>query len=334
MRSVHSTGSSQAEITGSARKHIISRFTKAAVNTMHLVTLLKIKSDSGATDADILEVKAYVASLKGAAEFERRAWNSCLRVCSEARIIYTILSNSTNNDLFGDFQENTIDPMIRYAAYKCQLPRTTSILTIARQYFPRSDPELVNAIDSIDAEALEEMPTSSGDAAKIHQNLPKTISWRSRTVKLEDASIATALASVNEAASTLMNFLSGSSSQKKTRKERAAAYDDVLIACQDAVDSTKHALEQAADDGLDQSDPRAQGLQVTRTAVNYMLVGWRVGRNRILDGELLDEEQSQDSSASKTTSTGRILSSLRERVALYDANMQVSFLHSLIINHR
>lgn len=73
-----------------------------------------------------------------------------------------------------------------------------------------------------------------------------------------------------------------------------------------------------------------QALQVTRTAVNYALVGWRVGRNRVLcgeqDGLLFDSEQTKAPrgrrQASRQEGTGKKLARLREKVALYDSTLQ------------
>jgi len=76
-------------------------------------------------------------------------------------------------------------------------------------------------------------------------------------------------------------------------------------------------------------------LQVTRTAVNYALIGWRVGRNRILcgpqDGLFFGPKQIKTPRKPKEgrkpppmreESTGRRLARLRERMALYDSTLQ------------
>jgi signal recognition particle subunit SRP68 len=78
-----------------------------------------------------------------------------------------------------------------------------------------------------------------------------------------------------------------------------------------------------------------QDLRVTNLAVNYELIGWRVGRNRVLigsdDGAKLNtsavrapKKPRQDGKEwnDKTEGSGRKLARLRERVVLYDAILQ------------
>ena len=78
-----------------------------------------------------------------------------------------------------------------------------------------------------------------------------------------------------------------------------------------------------------------QALQVTRTAVNYALVEWRIGRNRVLcgreDGALLEVGTVPKSRKARKNGTewiarqegrGRKLARLTEYVALYDATLQ------------
>ena len=77
-----------------------------------------------------------------------------------------------------------------------------------------------------------------------------------------------------------------------------------------------------------------QDLRVTSLAVNYDVVAWRVGRNRVLVGERdgmdLDSEQQRPrkrrkvakDQVTKEEPTGRRLAKLRERVHLYEEILQ------------
>jgi signal recognition particle subunit SRP68 len=118
-------------------------------------------------------------------------------------------------------------------------------------------------------------------------------------------------------------------------KDKANAYDDVLIASQDAVDATRRAIEELEKEGVDEGDVRMQDLRVTSLAVNYDLVAWRVGRNRVLigvdDGLTFPANPPQKPRrprkdgrewGEREEPTGRKLARLRERVALYDAILQ------------
>lgn len=59
MKSTHSADPSAKGIVGAARRHIISRLTKATGPAQQLVDTLQDQSTSGATDTDVLEARAY-----------------------------------------------------------------------------------------------------------------------------------------------------------------------------------------------------------------------------------------------------------------------------------
>jgi len=319
MREVHST--EQKGITGSTRSHIISRLHKSAIYANDLFQLLADQTTSGANDIDVLEARAYVASLLGAKEFEKGSWEACVRSYSEARIIYSALSAATKGDVFKDLLSDPVDVSIRYGAYQMKLPRTVAVPMIARKYFP-TDPELVSRVEKLDPDVLRDLPTKVKAETEESEAVPKTITWRSRTVDLEDAAIATALASVNSAVQLLSETLS--SGTAKFPKDKATAYDDILIASQDAVDATKHALDELVSEGVGPSDKRIQSLQITRTAVSYDMVSWRIGRNRVLTGENdgVVESAALRNQGAKEEGTGRKLARLREKAVLYDATLQ------------
>lgn len=336
MKSTNSADGAKS-ITGSTKRHIGSRLHKASLYAGQLVTILKDQAVSKASKEAVLEARAYHVSLLAANSFEKQSWERCLCGYSEARLIYTTLaqSNAANqDDLFRDLLNTTIDPSIRYAAYQQKFPRTTSIDTIVSRFVPRADNEFIQELSKRNPAALDD-PTaaqkkSSSGAA---ENIPKTIQWRSRTVNLEDAATAQALAAVSIAEDGLLSFLR--SNPDASPQAKGAEYDEVLIPSQDAVDATKTAIDELSVEGVSQSDGRMQSLQITRTAVNYALIGWRVGRNRVLcgnqDGARLEtataKQPVKHSRASKprtaqVESNGRKLMRLKERVVLYDSTLQ------------
>lgn len=333
MKSQHAADSGDKGITGPTRRHIGSRLCKASLYAAHLLDQLKAKHVSGASTQDIFEARAYHISLRGAAEFEKRSWESCLHAYSEARFIYTRLAksgSSRQDDLFRDLNSSGIEPSIRYAAYQLKLPRTISIDNIVERYLPRTHNEYVEEILRIESEQSAGRKKGTTESS---QDTPSTITWRSRTVNLEDAATSQALAAVSVAEQKLQSFLS--SDTASASKSKAAAYDEVLLASQDAVDATKTAIDELTVEGILQGDRRMQALQITRTAVNYALVGWRIGRNRVLcgahDGAILEardmrkpKKPRRDGKERKVQeeSNGQKLTRLRERVVLYDATLQ------------
>lgn len=334
-----------AGFPGSTRRQIVSRLNKAAKYARELVDLLVDQSTTKATAIDLLEAKAYSHALSGAEEFEHHSssqrsadveaqqakWHSCLDNFSSARVIYAALLKSTKEDMFKDLLMSTIDPSIRIAAYQAHIPRTVPAVTITRKYFPEDEEDLKEAIEAVDPAAFDDTKSKAGEAAA---NIPKDITWRSRKANIVDASIGQALAAVSTAEAKLTSVLSAANPETPAR-ERAAAYDDVLIAAQDAADAARHAIEEHEKEKIPEADSRMQDLRVTNLAVNYDLIGWRVGRNRVLihdnDGARLGgasvkkpkrERKDGKEWVDKPEGNGRKLARLRERVVLYDAILQ------------
>ncbi|KAI2611956.1 Cupredoxin [Hypoxylon sp. NC1633] len=329
-KAVHSADTKA--ITGRTRSHIISKFEKGARAAELLVEILSDTSTTSASDTDNLEARAYASMIRGAAEFEKHNWEPCLRNYATARIVYIALSTSMKGDIFKDLLSETIDPSIRYAAYQSKIPRTLAIPTIARKAFPSSDTSLVDQISKLAPDLLNKSDSDAQKGQVGAPNAPQTITWRSREVKIEDAAIALALASTDTATARLAERLA--SSDVILPKEMAAAYDEVLIASQDAADATKRAIDELKEEGVSQNDPRIQSLQITRTAVNYQMISWRIGRNRVLSGEhdgaLLDSaptttrksEKDATSRKPKIEPPGKKISRLKDKVVLYDSTLQ------------
>ncbi|KAI4281474.1 MAG: hypothetical protein L6R35_005644 [Caloplaca aegaea] len=337
MKSTHGADTNTKGIKGSTKRHVVSRFHKANVFAGHLVKLLQEMNKDGALTQPLLEARAYEQSLQGALRFEKGNWEKCLQSYAETRLLYTALAQSRGpkqDELFKDLLSNSVDPSIRDAAYQMKLPRTMSIETIVQRYVPSDNDSFVAEALRLHPQLLQESGTAgrknmAGDLADV----PQTITWRSRTVKLEDATTAQALASVAAAETRLKSFLAAN--QDSDRRALAAAYDDVLLPSQDAVDTTKTAIDELTAEGVPQGDPRMQALQITRTAVNYNLVEWRVGRNRVLcgdqDGAKFESEPIKQLKKPRADgkpreeqeeSDGRKLTRLKERVVLYDSTIQ------------
>ncbi|KAK4165141.1 hypothetical protein QBC43DRAFT_316094 [Cladorrhinum sp. PSN259] len=324
--SMKATHSADAKgITGRTKSQIVSRLVKGAHTAEQLAETLA-SSASGASSTDILEARAYAALLRGAAQFENRSWELCLKSYSLARIIYSALVTSAKIDIYKDLLSETIDPSIRYASYQAKIPRTVPLAEVTLRSF-QADSDLVERINALNPAVL----TQGGADAK--QVAPATLAWRGREVKIEDAAIATAWASVGGAKGQLAEKLSSAGSLRP--KDKAGAYDDILAASQDAVDATKQAIDELKSEGVPQGDSRMQSLQITRTAVNYETISWRIGRNRVLigedDGARLDfggparrkqknEEEADD--RSKNEAPGRQVAKLKEKIVLYDGILQ------------
>ncbi|KAF2762153.1 hypothetical protein EJ05DRAFT_535420 [Pseudovirgaria hyperparasitica] len=345
MKAAHAEDNTEQGITGSTRKHIISRLHKASKIANDLLVLLGDQL-TGAVERDRLEAQAYASSLSGAEEFEKQSegikdseasvdrWQPCLHHFATARVIYNALLKSTRDDTYKEVLVGSIDPSIRYAAYSSSIPRTVAVSTVAIKYFPQDRLSgIVPAIEELDPEAL--VDPSSNTANTAATDVPNTITWRGRKANIIDAAIGQALASVAIAETELSQFLT-SATEDTTSREKGGAYDGILIASQDAVDATRHAIEELEKEGVEEGDSRMQNLRVTNLAVNYDLIGWRIGRNRVLigidDGASFDSNENQRQPKRprkdgkqwtvKPEGNGRRLARLRERVVLLDAILQ------------
>ncbi|KOS18293.1 Signal recognition particle subunit SRP68 [Escovopsis weberi] len=341
IKAAHSAN--QKGIAGRTRSHIISRLDKAARAAEHLAALLAQPEAAGATARDLLEARAYASLVRGAMQFQKHEWERCLRSYATTHVIYGALAAAGGRaDVFRDLLAETVDPSIRYAAYQLKTPRTVPIPVIASKAFPRSDDGLVREIDRIDRGILALAEGAGADdaasaAAAAAASPVETIAWRSREVKIEDAQIAAAWAAVGAAKQRLAEAVARL--HDKGPHEMAAAYDEILTATQDAVDATKDAIDELRGEGVGQADPRMQGLQITRTAVNYEMVSWRIGRNRVLSGprDGATEEYgalrrkraaasraapAEDARASRDLAPSKKLAKLKEKAALYDGTLQ------------
>ncbi|KAK0715687.1 signal recognition particle subunit srp68-like protein [Lasiosphaeris hirsuta] len=330
MKAAHSADTKG--MTGKTRSHIVSRLEKGAGAAEKLAGALSGEG-SGANSTDILEALAYAALLRGAAQFEKQSWESCLKSYSVSRIIYSALSTAAKGDIFKDLLSETIDPSIRYAAYQAKIPRTQPIPAIALKAFLHADPELVGRVKELNPNVLSQVDQDARQGSSGPEGAPTSLSWRGREVKIEDAAIAVAWASVAAAKSRLAERLSSAGSLPP--KDMAAAYDDILIASQDAVDATKQAIDELKGEGVAQGDQRMQSLQITRTAVNYEMISWRIGRNRVLIGKAdgahlefgetarrrkVEDEANIDEQIDEAP--GRQIAKLKEKVVLYDGILQ------------
>nr|OQO26151.1 hypothetical protein B0A51_07577 [Rachicladosporium sp. CCFEE 5018] len=341
MKATHEGG-----LKGSTRKEVLSKLVKATRNAEEVVRLVM---EVGAETLDVLEARAYAASMRGSEAFERQAggdkkegqegktsWEGCVKAWSEARVVYAALLANEGKGVYRDLLADTVDPTLRYAAYQAGLSRSVAVNTVARKYFPKEDGELLKAVESVDQWAFKDKPVAETNGDTKMDDVveaPSSVQWRGRKANIVDSSIGQALASVATAEARLRAYLAEHPSASS--RDKAAAYDDVLIASQDAADAAKHATDELEKERMDEGDPRMQDLRVTSLAVNYDLVSWRVGRNRVLIGDRdgLDFPSHVQKQSKRTRKDGtpypvqpeprsRKLARLRERVVLYDATIQ------------
>jgi len=300
----------------------------------NLVTVLQDRDKTGATATDDLEARAYLSLFRGSLDFEKSRWNACIENFAISQVVYTALAANAKTDIYKDLLSSIVEPSIRYAAYQVKIPRTKLMNEIVAEKFPEAQHTVRSEVLKLDPRAFQ-LGSDVAENQQSLQGLPSTISWRRRTVTLEDASISQALGVAAEREQALEATFEAFEKDSMGAKDLAAAYDDVITARQDAADATKTAIDELVAEGVDPADSRMQSLQITRTAVNYAVIEWRVGRNRILcgpqDGLVFEPEQSKPPSklgkdgkprTAKVENSGQQLARLRERVALYDAILQ------------
>lgn len=333
MKAAQSQENTQKPMPGSTKQQISSRLRRAIQHAENLVEVLGNSSATGATPLDVLEAAAYRSMMKGSLDFEKAKWQQCLQDYAVTYIIYTALAKASKTDIYKDLLSSIVEPSIRYASYQLQIARTKAVGDIAIENFPQSD-SFRKEIESVNSVAFQKSSdlTANKDGPK---EVPSAISWRNRKVKLEDANISQALGMSKEREEDLTAKFRSFENGQLDAKEFATLYEDVITARQDAADATKTAIDEMSAEGVDPGDSRIQSLQITRTAVNYAVIEWRIGRNRVLtgpeDGLLFEPESGKrqlkprkdgKARAPKEESAGRQMSRLRERVALFDLVLQ------------
>ena len=295
--------------SASMRSHLVSRLHKAHSHATALRQLL-LDPSSNASENDILEASAYAASLAGSESFERSHWEESIKSFAISRVIYSAFLESTKDDIYKDQLTSTIDPSIRYSAYQLKLPRNMDAATISRKYFPQGAERLVPAVQILDPKAFSDPTSDTPEAGGARVG---SLTWRSRTAPVEDADISAALTSTHIAENTYHML-------QRENPSSTEAFDGTLLAWQEAVDATKRAIDQLAKD-VGMGEQKMQNLQLIWTVVNYSLICWRIGRNRVMiEGIAQGGKKRRDELRVKK------LGHLKEEVALYDAILQVNAL--------
>jgi signal recognition particle subunit SRP68 len=301
-----------ASATGSIRSQVVSRFHKAQKHAFELYTLLE-SPESNATSNDLLEAAAYVFSFRGLEAFEKKHWEEALRAFAVSRTIYSVLSTNTKNEVYQEQLVGTVDPSIRYSAYQLQLPRSMDIVAISRQYFLREDsPRIVEAIEKLDSQAFtEQMDVDVPEAGSV-----TSVTWRGRTASVEEADISIALYEAHTAEAAY---------NSQEQQGSTDAFDAVLLAWQDAVDATRKAIDERKAEGMSTTEQKMQNLRLIWTVVNYSMICWRVGRNRVMISNIMSgpKKPKKDGQAPSEEVSGKKLGHLKEEIALYDAILQV-----------
>lgn len=309
-----------SKTSSSMRSHCVSRLHKAFAHALELRTLLSDPA-SNSTEKDILEAHAYTASLRGGEAFEKSHWQASIEAFSEAKIIYSVLLNSNKNELYRDQLTSTIEPSIRYSAYKLKLPRSMDVATISRKNFPQDAKDLVPRLESLDPNVFSEVDPDTpmaGTAGSV-----SSVTWRSRTAPVDNAEISAALADAQTAENVYY-------SKQQENADSAESFDNVLAAWRDAVDVTKKSIDDLQAERVSMQDLKMQNLQMTWTVVNYSLICWRIGRNRVMIKGIA--QGGKKSKKIEDEVKVKKLGHLKEEVALYDAILQVTSILPQISN--
>lgn len=327
MKAIRSTGSSSKGLVGSARRHVVSRYHKAVVHAQEVVSVLSEKKDR---PLDLLEARAYEASLSGAYHAEKHNWGSSLKSYAAAKLVYAVLASHQPQMTFvRDYVEATVVPGLRLAAHRRSVPTTTSLDIVAMQ---NVSAEIRSDIEAVYPDCLTQGASSTSELAFL-RGLPQEFTWQAHTVKIEDATISQALGAAYKAESDLRTWAASEAGKAASLDEKVEQYDRVIIESQNAVDAAKSVIDGLMEANVDQGDKRMQDLQVTRTGLTFGFASWRIGRNRVACGkedgfdfdaaeiEGKDEKRSnitQNGASSFSKSGSKLLDQLRKRLALYD----------------
>lgn len=317
---------SRDSITSDTRSNIVSKLVKAVKVVENLVATLS-DSASGATTSDFLSAKAYAAVLKGDSSFRAKRWEECLNNYSVAKVIYSALpSSKLEGNTFRDYVSGSVDTPLRFAQRQQNIPTSLSLLSLAKQHLPQSDKALISGVEEVAPGFLKQ----DEDADMANGGPLKTVTWRTREVPVEDAEIASKLAALETAASELSQKLGSSPDLRPNVK--AEAYDSVLEISNYAIEATLQAIDELKQQSVPQGDPRMQNLAILRTKLNYDLLSWQIGRNRVLlgqqDGAVLEDGPGLKKGSAADTEAPAIKDSqqvkqLEKKANVYSKTLQI-----------
>ncbi|KAK7208011.1 hypothetical protein BZA70DRAFT_272719 [Myxozyma melibiosi] len=320
------TMENSASVAPEKRKHVLQRLEKARKHASQFASILLESDESGFSDYDKLQVVSYSALLAASGALEAFHYNKAVVQFS---IAYTGLQglalslagpdasddDSDTADLYRDLLDSTVIPSLKFAALQVDPSlRSEAVSAIAHKFIPEDNVvvELVQKVAK-DEVKVRELLTGKSDHADALEFVD-SITWRSHTAHLRDATVAAAIVSARGADEGLSKTLADAKTETS-----APAFDPALLAWQDAVDAIHETIVEANSSAGDDVQARVQELYIVSTFASYNLIARRIARDNLLASSL---RTSLEAGTKKGAPVKSSASKLRALSGIYDAILQ------------
>ncbi|KAF9284063.1 signal recognition particle subunit srp68 [Mortierella antarctica] len=271
--------------------HYMARLKKAAKLAQSLEDLCSSKA--GKVDVrSTLDAQAYSALMSAYVSFEAQEWQGALEKFSAARAIYDKLSlaGTSHQEALCHAALDEIDPNIRFCGYRLRLAKD-GVVNV-EELVKMSDANKGSGSDVLMREIEHLIAQTRKEKAQDLQSL----NWRSKSLPLKNAKLATAILAAQETASQLASTHGSTESKQEL-------FDKVLQACAEADKQVKKALKEdavaAAKVKSSKSEQNTAELNMVATYISFSTLRHSIDRNLVLAKDIYNKLEGDEATTDK-----------------------------------
>ncbi|KAG0017935.1 signal recognition particle subunit srp68 [Podila clonocystis] len=271
--------------------HYMARLKKAAKLAQSLEDLCSSKT--GKVDVrSTLDAQAYSALMSAYVLFEAQEWQGALEKFSAARAIYDKLSlaGTSHQEALCHAALDEIDPNIRFCGYRLRLAKD-GVVNV-EELVKMSDANKGSGSDVLMREIEHLIAQTRKEKAQDLQSL----NWRSKSLPLKNAKLATAILGAQETASQL-------ASAQGSTESKQELFDKVLQAYSEADKQVKKALKEdavaAAKVKSSKSEQNTAELNMVATYISFSTLKHSIDRNLVLAKDIYNKLEGDEATTDK-----------------------------------
>ncbi|KAG0027539.1 signal recognition particle subunit srp68 [Podila clonocystis] len=271
--------------------HYMARLKKAAKLAQSLEDLCSSKA--GKVDVrSTLDAQAYSALMSAYVLFEAQEWQGALEKFSAARAIYDKLSlaGTSHQEALCHAALDEIDPNIRFCGYRLRLAKD-GVVNV-EELVKMSDANKGSGSDVLMREIEHLIAQTRKEKAQDLQSL----NWRSKSLPLKNAKLATAILAAQETASQLASAHGSTESTQEL-------FDKVLQAYSEADKQVKKALKEdavaAAKVKSSKSEQNTAELNMVATYISFSTLKHSIDRNLVLAKDIYNKLEGDEATTDK-----------------------------------
>ncbi|KAF9024871.1 signal recognition particle subunit srp68 [Haplosporangium bisporale] len=271
--------------------HYMARLKKAAKLAQSLEDLCSSKA--GKVDVrSTLDAQAYSALMSAYVSFEAQEWQKALEKFSAARAIYDKLSlaGTSHQEALCHAALDEVDPNIRFCGYRLRLAKD-GVINV-EELVKMSDANKGSGSDVLMREIENLIAQTRKEKAQDLQSL----NWRSKTLPLKNAKLATAILAAQETASQL-------ASAQGSTESKQELFDKVLQAYAEADKQVKKALKEdaaaAAKVKSSKSEQNTAELNMVATYISFSTLKHSIDRNLVLAKDIYNKLEGDEATTDK-----------------------------------